>query len=179
LVCVGIGAALQVVKGRGTALRYAFGCAVTAVTAAQFCMMPSSGWYQKDFYIRKLFHRDDTTFLREHAPVRALVAWLNENAPDQPVLFVRDDQIAGLHGLAYSTVWHHYPFLRLLYQCQTAEDVRRMTERLGIRWFIGPFDMDNFSPPLNEFLAKDTVQKVILGNYYVSEARTGGVRGAR
>ena len=176
LACVAIGAALGAAKGRSGALRYALACAVAAVTAVQFCIMPSSGWYQKDFYVRKLFHRDDAAFLREHAPVRALVAWLNENAPDQPVLFVRDDQIAGLHGLAYSTVWHHYPFLRLLYDCRTAEDVQRMTERLGIRWFIGPFDMDNFSPPLNEFLARDTVKRVVLGNYYVSEARRPGAK---
>jgi len=169
IACVGVACALVAVTTAAFG-RVLIGV-MLAITAVQIYLMPSSGWYHKDFYVSRLFHHGDAIYIREHAPVRALIEWLNTNAPDQPVLFIRDNQIAGLHGLAYSTVWHHYPFLRELFKCQTPEDVLRLVNRLGIRWFVAPDSWDNFSPPLTQFMAKYTVQRIAIADHYVAELR--------
>lgn len=120
--------------------------------------LPASGWYHKDFFLSPLHRPADTErYLDASAPVRRLVAHLNEKHPDQPVVFVETGQIAGLRGRAYTASWHHHDFDRRLRSVASPRECARLMEELGVRHFVGPADLSQVSlPSLRAFLAAST-----------------------
>ncbi len=97
--------------------------------------LAASSFYTRDFWMPP-WSRD--AYLREAAPIRSLVEFLNKEAPGQPVAFLDDDVIAGLAGKPWTASWHTWTFLAALDNANSPAAVLRVFDRHGLRWAVGP-----------------------------------------
>jgi len=98
---------------------------------------PAADWYHKDFYSSPLFSAAGRqSYLRAHAPVRELIAYVNRVAPSEPVALMDSSSIAGLIPPVYTDNWHDYQFWKQVQASQAPEFFYRELARLGVHRLI-------------------------------------------
>ena len=98
---------------------------------------PTADWNHRDFYSSPLFSAAGRqSYLREHAPVRELIAYVNRVAPSDPVAFTDSSSIAGLIPPVYTDNWHDYQFWKQVQTSQSPEFFYRELVHLGVRRLI-------------------------------------------
>ncbi|MGA3024234.1 MAG: glycosyltransferase [Bryobacteraceae bacterium] len=123
-----------------TGYRSIFAAALAAAVFAglwNIYFLPSAGWYHRDFYSSPIFSaegRED--YLREHGPVREIVAYLNRRDRTEPVAFADGSEIAGLIAPAYTMEWHDYQFFKQVWACTRPVELYRLLQRLGVRHVV-------------------------------------------
>ena len=111
----------------------------TVLVLLNFYYMPASGWLHRDFFLPALFGRQTVeTYIRDMAPVRGIIAYLNLNSPGEPAWFMGNNYIAGLTGRAYADEWHQPAFSGEVHRLETAGDALALARKHGLRYFIAP-----------------------------------------
>ena len=151
-------------RRRNPALYRAVGLACGAVILLNLYFLPSSGWYQKGFF---LWPAEREPYVRAMAPARGLIEYLNLTSPREPAWFIQTNHVAGLAGHAYSANWHQPPFAAAVHSIRTPDDALRLARRHGIRHFVAPDDLSTETPPLRAFLAQDTAPEFHYGSMSV------------
>ena len=142
---------------------------------ASIYLLPSSGWYHKDFYLWPLDSPGREQYLVAHAPGRKLVAYLNRRHPGAPVLFLVNGQSAQLDGRVYLNAWHDDIFFGRLRQAATPEAALRIVADAGIRYIVAPSpEKINELPqePLRGFVEEYTTPEYAVGGYYVARRKS-------
>jgi glycosyltransferase involved in cell wall biosynthesis len=146
-------------------------CAILC-TGLDLYFLPSSGWYQKDFYAHYAFRRDGRQrFLDEDAPVRAVVDYYNRHHPNSTLLLVTDNDLADARGEVYQNHWHQYG---AWIQIQSALHLPEMVELVNawkLQYFIGRTaakGSPNDSRGLTQFLAQCTQTEFEHGGFYLA-----------
>lgn len=101
--------------------------AAVLCAAVNCWFLASSGWYHKDLLPH--FTLD--------AP-RRLVAYSNQHFPNQPVLFLETDQVAGLNAKFWTDGWRTWTFAHRLERAHTLADVHALLRDYNIRLAILP-----------------------------------------
>jgi len=136
LCTVAAAAVLADLKQRGVVCYRATLAAAVTLLALNVYFMPASGGYHKQFFV---FGRDHVeSYLAHCAPVRKVVAWLNEKHPGEPVVFIETNQIAGLTGRALTTTWHNAAFYSEITAAGTPQQSLDTIRQLGIRLIVAP-----------------------------------------
>lgn len=115
--------------------------AAVAIVPLNVYFMAASGGYHKQFVVVGKEELDG--YLAAHAPTRKLVAWLNAAYPAEPVVFVENNQIAGLAGRALTTTWHNAAFRKRIAGLRSPKECVEMIEQLGIRVIVAPAGLDD------------------------------------
>jgi len=140
LCSVAAAAVLGDLKQRGVVFYRTMLATGVVLLALNVYFMPASGGYHKQFFV---FGRDRVeSYLAHCAPVRKIVAWLNEKHPGEPVVFVETNQIAGLTGRALTTTWHSAMFYDRITAAGSPRQCLGMIRRLGIRLIVAPAAAD-------------------------------------
>ncbi len=133
-------AATVALSGLQTSRRRIFQAGIVAAAAAGLWntyYFPSADWYHRDFYSSPLFSAAGRqSYLREHAPVRELIAYVNRVAPSEPVALTDSSSIAGLIPPVYTDNWHDYQFWKQVQASQAPEFFYRELVRLSVRRLI-------------------------------------------
>jgi hypothetical protein len=148
---------------------------VLALLAVVFCLdvyfLPSSGWYHKDFVLNP----GRVTAL---APVRNLVAYLNQAHPGAAAAFFETTAIAGLRGPAFTNTWHTPEFNNQIAAAQSAKDCLRLLHQYGAGFFVAPAPDSGISlttTPVEVFLRNCTEPERRSGTFYVARLRKDNV----
>ena len=124
-------------SGLQTGPRRIFQAGIVAAAAAGLWntyYFPTADWFHRDFYSAPLFSAAGRqSYLREHAPVRELIAYVNRVAPSEPVVLTDSSSIAGLIPPVYSTNWHDYQLWKQVQASQAPEFFYRELVHLGVR----------------------------------------------
>ncbi|HEV2201771.1 MAG TPA: hypothetical protein VGR73_18275 [Bryobacteraceae bacterium] len=132
--------ATAALSGLQTSRRRIYQAGVLAATAAGLWntyYFPSADWYHKDFFSSPLFSAAGRqSYLRKHAPVRELIAYVNRVDPSDPVVLTDSSSIAGLIPPVYTNNWHDYRFWKQIQAFQDPEAFYRHLSHLGVRRLI-------------------------------------------
>jgi hypothetical protein len=148
-------------------------CMLAGTVLVGMYLLPSSGFWHKNFCLSPVaFAEEARVYIEAHAPSRVLVAHLNATAPGEPVAFFANG-IAGLDARAYSTGWHNFTFLRDVRRANSAEKVKDLMERSGVRHFVTPLPRCGTAPlpQLEAFLAKYTRERFRAGCLFIADWR--------
>jgi hypothetical protein len=148
-------------RRRYPVLYRAVGFACGAVILLNLYFLPSSGWYQRGFF---LWPAEREPYVRAMAPARGLIEYLNLTSPREPAWFIQTNHIAGLQGHAYSANWHQPPFAAAVHSIRTPDDALRLARQHGIRHFLALDDLSSEAPALRAFLAQDTTSEFRYGS---------------
>ena len=145
---------------------------LVAVTAFNLYLLPSSGWWHRDF---ALFRKEDAAgYVNRMAPMRQLVDDLNRAAPGEPVAMFTGDSIAGLNGKAYTDSWHNETYWTRVRNSRNPGQIADYLRELGIHYMTVPEDYDARFVVVREFLkqyAEPTPMRAgALGIYRVRDA---------
>ena len=149
-------------------LSRAFPILAIAAIVMNLYLYPSSGGYHRDLFLLSAQERE--AYIQNHAPGKALVAYLNRTHNTKPVAFFGNGQIAGLHGKAYMNSWHTYPFLQALLHTRDEEGVFQLLESYGIDSVVAeiPETDKDFQPlHLKPFLQRWVNRETTSGDYMV------------
>lgn len=141
LCAIAAAATLGELNKRGAACYRVTLAATVGVLALNVYFMPASGSYHKQFSVLGKGQVED--YLATSAPGRKAVAWLNENYPAAPVVFVDSNQIAGLTGRAYTTTWHNAAFQNRIAAAGSPAQCMDVIQQLGIRLIVAPTRTDD------------------------------------
>jgi len=146
-----------------------YGTLMAAATLTNVYLLPTAGWYHRDFYI---FPPERDSYIAAHAPERLAVAYLNSRHPGAPTGFLTTDAIAGFNGMPYTPSWHTPRLATALQTFQTASDVVDFAERHGIRTFIGPTQLETLqTSTLEDFVARCAIAEWARGGISVLTLR--------
>ncbi len=145
--------------------------ATVATTIAGMYLLPSSGYWHKNFCLSPMnFRTEAAAYLELHAPSRVLSEHLNRTAPGEPAAFFTNG-IAGLKARAYSTGLHNFTFYRECLAARSATNVNALMEATGIRHFVTPQPRCGAPPlpQLAEFLEQYTHERFRAGCLYIAD----------
>jgi hypothetical protein len=159
--------------------RTVLGMTVLTVFCGTF-LLPSSGYWHKDFCLNPLkFRAEAAQYIEQAAPARVMVDYLNRTAPGEPAAFFWIG-IAGLVGRPYTSGTHTFEFFRQCDAAHTGEAVKKLMEEYGIHHFVAPLPkcgQPNL-PQLAEFLRLYTRERFRDGCLYVAETREAPLNSA-
>jgi hypothetical protein len=121
-----------------------------ALTLLNVWFLPASGWYHQEFALFGSAEVD--AYLKQSGPQRALVEYLNQNAPGESAAFFGGSAIAGFNGRAYADTWHTYKFWHRVIGAGSAEEVAGILRELGIRHVVARDPMQSDYPVLERFV---------------------------
>ena len=127
--------------------------------------LPSSGWEHKDLVINSASARARSQYIAQHAPVRMLVEYLNENHPGAPVAFFDTNAIAGLRAPAFTNMWHTPDFSGPLAAAQSPSDCLGLMRKFGVKFLVVPASGPAAPPALREFLQNSTAEEYRCGAF--------------
>lgn len=136
-------------------------------------LLPSSGYLHKNFCLSPLkFKAEAREYVEQNAPARLLVDYLNRVAPGEPAAFFWVG-IAGLRGRPYTSGTHTFEFFLQCVAARTAEAVRALMLKNGIRHFVTPLPAcgEPNMPQLKEFIKRYTVERYRSGCLYVADMK--------
>ena len=149
----------------------ALGAVSAGLVLLNLYFLPSSGWYEKGFYLSPLDARSESeTYIRTMAPVRGLIAYLNLESPGAPVWFIGTNHIAGLIGRSWVAAWHQPQFSAAVASVRSDGDALRLANERGIRFFVAPADLKEITAEprtVGAFLKDDTVKEYQYGSMAV------------
>jgi hypothetical protein len=160
--------------------RTVIGAMIVTILSGAF-LLPSSGYWHKNFCLSPLkFQKEAAEYVERHAPVRVIVEYLNRTAPGEPTAFFWNG-IAGLQGRAYTSGSHTFEFFRQCKAASSAEAVKELMARNGIRHFVTPLPRcgEPNLPQLAEFIKRYTVERFRGGCLYVADTKIHGVETGR
>ena len=173
LLLFGFASYLRVLRTTQSNLyRTVVGATVAAILSGVF-LLPSSGYWHKNFCLNPLdFDAEAEEYIAQNAPARLLVAYLNRMAPGQPAAFFSNG-IAGLRGRSYTSGAHTYEFFSQLAATTSAEAVKELMVKNGIRHFITPVPKcgEPNLPQLTQFIEQYTEERFRRGCLYVAEMK--------
>lgn len=153
--------------------RTVIGVTVATILSGAF-LLPSSGYWHKNFCLSPLkFRMEAAEYVEQFAPARVLVEYLNRTAPGEPAAFFWIG-IAGLHGRPYTSGSHTFEFFRQCEAAGSAEAVKELMARNGIRYFVTPLPNcgEPNMPQLAEFIKRYTEERFRSGCLYVAETKS-------
>jgi hypothetical protein len=101
-------------------------------------LLPAAGHYHKDFWQPAWRQPQRDLFLREHAPERKLVEWLNQNAPGARVAWFDGNAIGDFRGRAFTATWHSPVFWKRLREASDPEALERLMRGYRIDFVVAP-----------------------------------------
>lgn len=142
-------------------------------------LLPAAGHYHKDFWQPTWLQPQRDLFLREHAPERKLVEWINQNAPGARVAWLDGNAIGEFRGRAFTATWHSPVFWKKLREASDPEALERLMRGYGIEFVIAPSPAGR-RPPRSvherQFL-DDCMQTVLeFGDVELRRWKPGGCR---
>jgi glycosyltransferase involved in cell wall biosynthesis len=143
--------------------------ALAAAVALNIWFLPSGGWYNKDFYLRRLLSpMSASRALAAVSPSRALVRHFHRAHRGEPVLLTGDDDMADIAGDGYPADWHSTAFFARILSSESLPEIVRVMRDEKVRYFIGQKRNPLLDRPeaLRELLAFCTVREFELGDYY-------------
>ena len=150
------------------------GVTVATVLAGAF-LLPASGYWHKNFCLNPLnFKTEAAKYLEQMAPLRVMVDYLNRTAPGEPAAFFWVGA-AGLQGRPYTSGSHTFEFFRECDEAKSAEAVKDLMARKGIRHFVTPLPACGVPnlPQLEEFLKLYTREEFRGPCLYVAQTKDG------
>ncbi len=160
--------------------RVIVGATVASILSGAY-LLPSSGYWHKSFCLNPLnFKTEAAEYIDQNAPARAMVDYLNREAPGAPAAFFWTG-IAGLQGRPYTSGSHTFEFFRQIEAAGTAEAVKDLMAKNGIRYFVTPTPKcgePNFAQ-LAVFLKLYTEERFHNGCLAVAETKSDESRAAR
>jgi dolichyl-phosphate-mannose-protein mannosyltransferase len=153
--------------------RTVVGATAASILAGTF-LLPSSGYWHKNFCLSPLrFQAEAAQYVRQMAPLREMVDYLNRTAPGQPAAFFWVG-LAGLQGRAYTSGTQTFEFHRQCDRATTAEAVKDLMARNGIRYFVTPLPKCGQAnmPQLIEFLKRYTEERFRGDCLYIAETKS-------
>jgi hypothetical protein len=104
-----------------------------------------------------------------------MVEYLNRTAPGEAAAFFWPG-IAGLKGRPYTSGSHTFEFFRQCEAASSAEAVKELMAKNGIRHFVSPLPNcgEPNMPQLKEFLKRYTEERFRGGCLYVAATKSGG-----
>ena len=165
-------AALALLQNRHKRIFQAFLCAAVLAALLNTYLLPASGWLHKDFFSAPLFSEAGRrSYMREWAPVRELVAYVNRVDRISPVVFTDSSAIAGLIPPAYSFTWHDYRFQQEVETRLDPEDLYRFFKQLGVRHLlVEPNDTRQLT--IKVFLENCVQPEYSVSNYSVARMKS-------
>jgi Dolichyl-phosphate-mannose-protein mannosyltransferase len=160
--------------------RVVIGATVATILAGTY-LLPSSGYWHKNFCLNPFeFKQEATEYVRQNAPARLLVQYLNRRAPGEPVAFFWIG-IAGLKGRPYTSGTHTFEFYRQCERANSPEAVNELMYRNEIRYFVTPLPKCGTPnmPQLTQFIQRYTEEKYRSGCLYVAEVKGSTGKAAR
>ena len=151
-------------------------CATVATILSGVFLLPSSGYWHKNFCLSPLqFKTEAGEYIEQHAPARVMVEYLNRTAPGEPAAFFWNG-IAGLRGRPYTSGSHTFEFFRLCEAASSAEAVKKLMATHSIRYFVTPLPScgEPNMPQLVEFVKRYTEERFRRGCAYVAQTKTSG-----
>jgi hypothetical protein len=155
--------------------RTVIGATVAGILSGTF-LLPSSGYWHKNFCLNPLdFKTEAAQYMEQMAPLRVMVDYLNRTAPGEPVAIFWVG-IAGLQGRPYTSGSHTFEFFRQCEAAHSAEAVRDLMAKNGIRHFVSPLPKcgEPNMPQLIEFLKRYTEERFRGNCMYVAETKSSG-----
>ncbi len=146
---------------------------VVACTAANLCFLPAASWIHKDFAWNPFDQAAADRFLTAGAPTRKLIAYMNEQHPGQPVLFLETLEVAGLHATEFSNSWHHTSFLKQLGNADYPAGLTNLFAANNIRYFIAPLHIPVRQIAVAQHLQANAAKELENGNYAVYALHDG------
>jgi hypothetical protein len=148
--------------------------ALLGIIALNLKFLPASNWYHRDFFLRPMFaERGRTEYVKESAPVRLAVDYVNKQAGN--VMMTEESQIAGIRAKVYSNHWHNYPFHKKVQACFRASDFHQLASEYQIAHFIVPTSPDpavvESARGMSEFLMLCGEPELRLEKYVVLRTR--------
>jgi hypothetical protein len=137
-------------------------------------LLPSSGYSHKNFCLNPLkFTAEAAEYLEQNAPARLLVEYLNRVAPGEPVAFFSVG-VAGLRARPYTSGTHTFEFFRQCTAASSAEAVKDLMTKKGIRHFVTPLPAcgEPNMPQLTEFIKRYTKEQIRRGCLYVADMKS-------
>ena len=156
------------------------GATVAGILSGTF-LLPSSGYWHKNFCLSPLQFKTEAAAYREQmAPLRGMVDYLNRTAPGEPAAIFWVG-IAGLRGRVYTSGCQTFEFFRQCESAHSAEAVRALMAKNGIRHFVAPLPScgEPNLPQLTEFLKRYTEERARNSCLYVAETKSSGTSLAR
>jgi hypothetical protein len=173
LLLFGFAGYLRAVRSEQPVLyRIVVGATVASILLGAF-LLPSSGYWHKNFCLNPLkFQTEAAQYEDQMAPLRRMVDYLNRTSPGEPAAFFWVG-IAGLQGRPYTSGTQTFDFYRQCERAHSAEAVRDLMARNGIRHFVAPLPncgQPNM-PQLTEFLKVYTEERFRNSCLYVAETK--------
>jgi hypothetical protein len=144
------------------------------IFALNVYFLPASGWYHKDLYLNLFRPARVDEYVKQYAPGRKLVDYLNRNNPGARVGFLDEEQVGDLRGQGFPSAWHGDRYWHVLAASSSAQDDLRAANALGITYFIAPTADSGIVLSrvyTEEFLEEFTVPEYRSGRYYVARLR--------
>jgi hypothetical protein len=164
LTVVAVRILAPMVRKRGVV---AFALALPLV-AMNLELMPSGGWWNSSFCLACGYDAEARArYADRYAEQRRLVAWLNANAPDARVGWLRlSAGPAGLAGPAWLVSWHDWQTWKALVDFTTADEFAAYAKKRGTDFFILPgYDGPTpFERAIVEFRERYTTPILVSGD---------------
>ncbi len=145
--------------------------ATFACFALNMYFLPTSNWHHKEFCLNPFNRAEFENYKTRAAPVRSIVAYMNEKHPGEPVAFLETAQIAGLLGKAYTNSWHNHTYLKKLITVNNPSETLHLAREFRLRYFIVP-KPDSGIVVLNSavrlFLEKFAATELECGSFYLA-----------
>lgn len=152
LFTVAIAAGIAWIKAVHPRLFQASLAAALLCGALNVYFLAASGWHHKSFYTAPMFSaRGRQEYLKDHGPVRQVIAYVNGKNGTHPVFYADSSEIADIDAPAYRNSWHDYEFSTLMDTCARPIDVYKVLANLGVQYMIVNRDADR-QPPVTAFL---------------------------
>lgn len=126
------------------------GWGLAGVAALNILFLPAAGYAHREFAL--VSATEEAAYTEVGFPQRALIGYLNAQAPGETVAFFGGNAVLGLWGRAYTDQWHSYPYSRELEGVGTARALRDSLRRLGVRYVVAPGDGVTKYPAANVLL---------------------------
>jgi hypothetical protein len=155
IILVGGAAALSMARTQSVRLFRACIVILSFTYALNLWLLPTSGWYHRDFYLRPFFGETGRLeYLRSTAPAREVTPYLNTTTGG--VLFIQGFEIPGLRRPFFSDHWHNWPMRKAIELARNAAQFYDIARQAGIEHFVRrkkptPDEVSN-SPAAYQFL---------------------------
>lgn len=157
----------------------AISAALAVILALHLRLLPAAGHYHRDFFVPAWLEPARDFHLREYAPERKLVEWLNRHAPGTKAAWFDGNAIGDFRGRAYTASWHSPWFWRQLREARDAGELERVLREFDVGHVIAPRPGGRRAPRSvheRQFL-DDCMERVLeFGDVELRRWKRGGCR---